>query len=157
MITAPRAAGKSALLDAVEHHAARAGWAIGRAAPERDDRYTPYAAVRPPSFDPPPALLDSPTAAIAETAHHLYRACAHRARASPLALIVDNAQSADRGSLRVLVHLARRTAELPLLVVLATRPREGSGHPDVSAIFARIAGVHAFRPTPAPARRARPA
>ena len=143
VITAPPAAGKSALLDLVERRAAAAGWATGRAAPVRDDRYTPYAAVRP-LFDPTPALLDSRTAAIAETAHHLYRLCADRARSSPLALFVDNAQWADRGSLRVLTQLARRTAELPLLIVVATRPRESSGHPDVSVIFGRIPGVHAM-------------
>jgi predicted ATPase len=141
VITAPRAAGKSALLDLVERRAEGAGWATGRAAPARVDRYTPYAAVRP-LFEPTPTLLDSPTAAIAETAHHLYRLCADRARATPLALFIDNAQWADRGSLRVLSQLARRTAELRLLVVLATRPREGSGHPDVSVIFGRIPGVH---------------
>ena len=140
VITAPSGAGKSVLLERVERRAARAGWLTGRAAPGRDESYVPYAAIRP-LIEPAPAFLDSPTASIAETAHHLYRHCEALSRMRPLALFVDNAQWADRGSLRVLAQLARRTRNLPLLVVLATRPRETEGVPDVSAIFSAIAGV----------------
>jgi hypothetical protein len=140
VITAPAGAGKSVLLDRVARRAADAGWLTGRAAPGRDERFVPYSAVRA-LLDPAPALLDSPTASVAETAHHLFRHCAALTGRRPLALLVDNAQWADRGSLRVLAQLARSTRKLPLLIVLATRPREGDGFPDVSAIFARIAGV----------------
>ena len=152
VITAPSGAGKSVLLERVERRAARAGWLTGRAAPGRDESYVPYAAIRP-LIEPAPAFLDSPTASIAETAHHLYRHCEALSRTRPLALFVDNAQWADRGSLRVLAQLARRTRNLPLLVVLATRPRETEGVPDVSAIFSAIAGV--LR-SPEPARREPP-
>ncbi len=141
MITAPPGAGKSLLLHRVERHAARAGWLTGRAVVDPSQRYVPYAAVRP-LFAPAPAFLDSPTASIAETAHHLYRLCGERARTQPLALFVDNAQWADRGSLRVLAQLARATARLSLLVVIASRPRTRIGVPDVHAIFNRIDGVH---------------
>ena len=78
---------------------------------------------------PRPALLDS----AAEIALGLYWDCASIARHAPIALFVDDAQWADRESLKVLAQLARRTRTLPLLVVVATRPHEHE------ALFAAVA------------------
>ena len=44
----------------------------------------------------------------------------------------------------MLAHLARRTGDLPLLVVLATRPRTGH-EPDVPSIFAAVEDVEPIR------------
>jgi DNA-binding CsgD family transcriptional regulator len=62
---------------------------------------------------------DSPTAA---RLHGLYWLCANVARERPLAIVVDDAQWSDDASLAALGYLVRRVAELPLLLLVATRP-----------------------------------
>lgn len=54
--------------------------------------------------------------------HGLYWLCSNLAEQGPLVLVVDDAHWADEPSLRFLSHAARRIAELPVLLVLATRP-----------------------------------
>ena len=56
--------------------------------------------------------------------------CSELAAEQPLALIVDDAQWADRLSLEVLAYLARRVEDLPLLIVVATR----EGDPQLSLL-----------------------
>jgi hypothetical protein len=140
VITGTPGSGKSALLEQLERRARAAGWLTRRATHRADERFVPYTAVRA-LFDPAPPLLDSPTRPIAETALALYWHCASIARHAPVALFVDDAQWADRASLKVLAQLARRTGNLPLIVVLATRPHAGDGDPDVPAIFGSVTGV----------------
>ena len=65
--------------------------------------------------------LDDAGADSTQFAHELLWQCAELAAEQPLALIVDDAQWADRLSLEVLAYLARRVEDLPLLIVLATR------------------------------------
>ena len=54
--------------------------------------------------------------------HGLYWLCANLAERTPLLLTVDDAHWSDEASLRFLSHLARRIADLPVLLVLAARP-----------------------------------
>jgi len=62
-------------------------------------------------------------------AHSVLWLCAALAEKRPLALVVDDAQWADRSSLEVLAYLARRIDDLPLLIAVAARgddPRAAS-------------------------------
>ena len=54
-------------------------------------------------------------------AHSVLWLCAALADEQPLALVVDDAQWADRSSLEVLSYLARRIEDLPLLIVVGAR------------------------------------
>ena len=68
-----------------------------------------------------PASLfgDDPTAA---ALHGLYWLTVNLAAAAPLIIAVDDLHWVDAASLRYLVYLARRVAELPVLLVTASRP-----------------------------------
>jgi DNA-binding NarL/FixJ family response regulator len=54
--------------------------------------------------------------------HRLYRLCARLAAASPLSVVIDDADLADPASLRFLLYLTERLAELPMAIILAARP-----------------------------------
>ena len=56
--------------------------------------------------------------------HGLARMAANLAEEQPLVLLVDDAHWADPGSLRALGMLARRIDELPIALIVATRPAE---------------------------------
>ena len=63
-------------------------------------------------------------------AHSVLWLCAALAERRPLALVVDDAQWADRSSLEVLAYLARRIDDLPLLIAVGARaddPRAAVG------------------------------
>ena len=59
----------------------------------------------------------------APLARRLFWRCSALAAMRPLALIVDNAQWADRQSLEALSYLARRIDELPVLIAIGARRR----------------------------------
>jgi DNA-binding CsgD family transcriptional regulator len=65
------------------------------------------------------------------TLHGLYWLTANLTLERPLLLAVDDAQWADRPSLRFLAHLVRRLEGIPVLVVLAVR----SGDPPADAVL----------------------
>ena len=69
----------------------------------------------------------------APIAHSILWLCSALAAEQPLALVVDDAQWADRVSLEVLAYLARRVEDLPLLILVAARAddpaRLGSAEP----------------------------
>ncbi|MBE7188234.1 AAA family ATPase, partial [Jatrophihabitans endophyticus] len=67
--------------------------------------------------------------------HGLYWLVANLAAEGPLLLTVDDAQWCDDPSLRFLAYLARRLADLPVLLVVATRP---DGHPGDEQSFATL-------------------
>lgn len=76
--------------------------------------------------------IGGPRAAVAfspETGpvHGLYWLASNLAQGRPVALIVDDAHWADEETLRFFVYLARRLAGLPVLVLVAARPREAGG------------------------------
>lgn len=66
--------------------------------------------------------------ALARTLHALWWATADLAALRPLLITVDDAQWADHASLRFLLYLSRRIGDLPIALVVATRPpNERSG------------------------------
>jgi predicted ATPase len=79
--------------------------------------------------------------------HGLYWLLATLARDRPLALIVDDAQWSDPPSLHFLAFLARRTPELPVAALIATRPLPEAGDPLLARV-ATDAAAHLVRPRP---------
>ena len=71
--------------------------------------------------------------------HGLYWLCANLAADAPLLVCVDDAQWADEPSLSFLGFLARRLEDLPVALVLGTRPRPSR----------RARSCAAWSPTPA--------
>lgn len=63
--------------------------------------------------------------------HGLYWLVTHLTRQTPSMLCVDDAQWADRSSLRWLAYSARRLAGLRLLIVVAAHPREPGAERDL--------------------------
>jgi ATP/maltotriose-dependent transcriptional regulator MalT len=64
------------------------------------------------------ATADSPFAVI----HGLYWTCSALAETGPLLVVVDDLHWSDESSLRFLAYLARRVADLPIVLLVATRP-----------------------------------
>ncbi|HEX8105829.1 MAG TPA: AAA family ATPase, partial [Solirubrobacteraceae bacterium] len=79
--------------------------------------------------------------------HGLYWLCANLAADQPLALVVDDAQWADDPSLELLGFLARRAGDLPLVLLVATRPLEEASRPLLDQLAADPA-VTTIRPAP---------
>ncbi len=61
-------------------------------------------------------------ATLARSLHALWWVAADLAADRPLLITVDDAQWADAPSLRFLAHLARRIADLPIALIVGTRP-----------------------------------
>src|SRR5207244_5669430 len=73
--------------------------------------------------------------------HGLFWLVSNLAERDRLMLVVDDAHWADRPSLRFLAYLARRLSGLPVLLLMAVRPREpGSQAELVSALSADPSG-----------------
>jgi DNA-binding CsgD family transcriptional regulator len=82
------------------------------------------------AFAPAAALFEDPAQAAMSlevdafsVIHALYLLVAELSRGRPLLLLLDDAQWSDSESLQYLVYLQRRLAELPVGLVLATRPQ----------------------------------
>ena len=81
--------------------------------------------------------------------HGLYWVTANAAESRPLALICDDAHWFDSPSLRFLAYLARRVDELPIAVIVGTRPPTSTG-PEADLLGRLLtdpAGRH-VRPSP---------
>jgi DNA-binding CsgD family transcriptional regulator len=65
--------------------------------------------------------------------HGLYWLCANLAASRSLCMVIDDAHWADTPSLRFVAFLLTRIDELPMALVLATRPREASTDADLLA------------------------
>jgi DNA-binding NarL/FixJ family response regulator len=63
--------------------------------------------------------------------HGLFWLIADLAERTPLALLVDDAQWCDASSLRFLVYLLERLEQLPVAIVLASRPGQQDQRPDL--------------------------
>ncbi|MDW5597545.1 AAA family ATPase [Conexibacter stalactiti] len=68
--------------------------------------------------------------------HGLHWVAANIAEQQPLLLAVDDAHVADDASMRALLYTAQRSVDLPLLIVVTTRPREALGRGDALAALA---------------------
>jgi DNA-binding CsgD family transcriptional regulator len=137
--------GKTALLDHAARVAARAGCNVRRAAPAAPERDFPFGVVRslleaplraatgPQQAAPLPAAA-GPAAAFLlgaalsggqpsiALAHSVLWLSATIAGQRGLVLIVDDAHFADSASFEMLAYLARRIDDVPVLLVIATRP-----------------------------------
>src|SRR5882757_4118469 len=72
----------------------------------------------------------------------LYQVFTELAEKSPVAVIVDDVQDADRPSVELLLHLGRRLRHLPLMLVFAERPELTSLRPDLRSWLVREATDH---------------
>jgi DNA-binding CsgD family transcriptional regulator len=93
--------------------------------------------------DETPGLIQ----ALSELVADLVWPAADRATATPLVLAVDDAQWADRSSLRFLGHLALRLDELPLLLIAAIRSGE-SGTPEELDHLRTLPLARSLHPSP---------
>ena len=176
VLEAPAGLGKTALLEYGASLAAQAGYLVRRAAPGPLERHFSFGVVRAllegpvreASGDEREHLLDGAAAAAGELllegtapagdsamliAHSILWLCSAIAERRPLALVVDDAQWADRSSLEVLSYLARRVDDLPLLILIGARaddPRRRVGSADAAGL-----GPLGDRPAPAAADTAR--
>src|SRR5262249_31904471 len=161
----------TALLEYAAQEAARAGCTVRRAAPGPLERHFPFGVVRA-LFEAPlrdatederAALLDgaaagagallldgAPPAApgTALLAHSLLRLCSAMPAQAPLALIIDDAPWADRSSLVVLAYLARRIADVPLLIALGSRADDPDAESDLLSLLGGVRGATVLHPQP---------
>ena len=88
---------------------------------------------------------DDPTAA---ALHGLYWLTANLASEAPLLVAVDDLHWADVASLRFVAYLARRVAELPVLLVAASRPPAESHAPQLLETLGAEPAVARIQPAP---------
>ncbi|MFG2002175.1 ATP-binding protein [Spirillospora sp. NPDC048911] len=138
--------GKTALLAAVRERAASSDVRALASVGGELERDLPFAIVRQ-LFEPPlraasaarraellagAAGLASPVFGyrekrdLSDAVYGLYWLCANLAEDGPLLLAVDDVHWADDASLRFLSYLSRRVSDLPVLLLLAGRPFDGS-------------------------------
>ena len=125
VIEAGAGLGKTVLLEQAAILAADARCTVRRAAPGPLERQLSLSVVRG-LFTGAQQGGDAAATSIAERVLWL---CAVLAFERPLVLLVDDAQWADRQSLEVLNYVARRTEDVPVLIVVAAR----TGDPDSAA------------------------
>ncbi len=170
-LTAAAGLGKSALVTHAAALAGAAGCRLRRATASPLERQFPFGVVRElletplraADVDARRELLDGAAApagrlllegaapeddATTAVAHSVARLCAAFAEHAPLVLLVDDAHWADRRSLEVLCHLARRGADMPLLVIVAARGDDPEAPADLLGLLAHEAGPAALRPRP---------
>ncbi|GAA1262113.1 helix-turn-helix transcriptional regulator [Saccharothrix xinjiangensis] len=75
------------------------------------------------------AAADPSEAELARTLHALWWVAVDLSATRPLLITVDDAHWADPSSLRFLAYLSRRIADLPIALVVATRPPGGNTGP----------------------------
>lgn len=80
--------------------------------------------------------------------HGLFWLVSNLAEREPVLLVVDDAHWADRPSLRFLAYLARRMSGLPVLLLVAVRPREPAGPAELLSALSADSLGEAMRPGP---------
>jgi predicted ATPase len=110
------------------------------------------AALAAPVFEPRAASRDGGEPFAVQ--HGLYWLAANLAGASPLALLVDDAQWADLASLRVLAYIGRRLDELAAVLMLTVRTGEPGEHLDLLGELRHEPAGRAIRPLPLSTRAA---
>lgn len=66
--------------------------------------------------------------------HGLHWVASNIAEERPLLIAVDDAHASDDASMRALLYTAQRSEDLPLLIVVATRPRPAAGGDALAAL-----------------------
>lgn len=171
LVEAAAGLGKTALLDHTTHAATAAGCRVRRAAPGPLERHFPYGAVRAlleaPLREAAPAdrarVLDGPAAAAGALllgdvaadappttaiAHSLLWLCTAMAAERPLVFVIDDAHWCDRSSLEVLCYLARRVADLPLLILVAARVGDAGAPTDLLSLIGSAPAATVLSPQP---------
>ncbi len=98
------------------------------------------------ALDRAPDEAHAGDAALARTLHALWWVAADLASYRPVLITVDDAQWADTPSLRFLAHLAPRIGDLPIALIVATRPPAERSGPLAELVAAR----HGERLAPQP-------
>src|SRR4051812_37454755 len=163
--------GKTALLDHAATLAAGAGCLVRRAGPGPLERYFSFGVVRAlleaplrdASGSERARLLDGAAAAAGAllldgkapgrgppmlVAHSVLWLCSALAERRPLALVVDDAQWADRSSLEVLAYLARRVEDLPLLILIGARSDDPDAASDLLSLLGAARSATVLHPQP---------
>jgi DNA-binding CsgD family transcriptional regulator len=96
---------------------------------EREDLLGGAAALARPVFEHHTTAAASPEDQLFSLLHGLYWLTSNLAEERPLAIVADDAHWTDRATLRFLLYLAQRLAELPVAVLTSARPAE-PGAPD---------------------------
>jgi DNA-binding CsgD family transcriptional regulator len=171
VFSAPAGLGKSALLEHAAQEATQSGWRVRRAAPGRLERHFAFGvvrallegALRDASDERRARLLDGAAApagallldgalpgADATTAisHSVLWLCAALAEDAPLVLVIDDAQWADRQSLEVLAYLARRIADLPVLIAIGARADDPDSPSDLLGLIGGAPAATVLHPQP---------
>src|SRR5689334_10782454 len=86
--------------------------------------------------------------------HGLYWLTSNLAERAPLVLAVDDAHWTDLPSLRFIDYFARRVEEVPVLLLVAVRPGEPAGQPELLRSLALDPSATVMRPAPLTARAA---
>ena len=89
----------------------------------REDLLAGAAGLAAPVFGVAGTVSAGDAAAMSGIMHGLYWVCSNLAERSPILLAIDDAHWSDGASLRFVSYLARRIADLPVLLVLASRPQ----------------------------------
>jgi DNA-binding CsgD family transcriptional regulator len=171
VLDAPAGLGKTALLEHAMHAATDAGCLVRHAAPGPLERHFPFGVVRTLLEGPlrdatdeqRACLLDGAAAAAGGLlldgtvpagdvtmmlAHSLLWLCVAIADEQPLVLVIDDAQWADRSSLEVLAYLARRTADVPLLIAVAARADDPDAPSDLLSMLGGVRAAAVLHPQP---------
>jgi hypothetical protein len=169
VLDAPAGLGKTALLEHTARTAADAGCLVRRAAPGPLERHFPFGVVRAlleaplreASEDERAQLLDGAAASAGAlllegavpsgdstilVAHGVLWLCAALAEQRPLALVIDDAQWADRSSLEVLGYLARRIDDLPLLIAVGARVDDPRAPSDLLSLLGGVRSATVLHP-----------
>ena len=169
VLDAPAGLGKTALLEHTALTAADAGCLVRRAAPGPLERHFPFGVVRAlleaplreASEDERAQLLDGAAASAGAlllegavpsgdstmlVAHGVLWLCAALAEQRPLALVIDDAQWADRSSLEVLGYLARRIDDLPLLIAVGARVDDPRAPSDLLSLLGGVRSATVLHP-----------
>lgn len=126
LLEGPSGIGKSGLMSAIAALARESGVQVLTGAGRRREADFPFGVVLQllepkhggslPAEHPDDAPTSEPSFG---QLHALYRLCVDMCGSEPLALVVDDADLADAASLRFLLYLTERLADLPLALVLA--------------------------------------
>ena len=171
VLAAPAGLGKTALLEYAADEATLAGSRVRRAAPGPLERHFGFGVVRAllegalreasderrarllaGAAAPAGALLRDGAVPRADAtmaiAHSVLWLCSALAEEAPLMLVVDDAHWADRPSLEVLAYLARRIADLPLLIAIGARADDPDAASDLLSLIGATRAATVLHPQP---------